>query len=158
MRLYVVQHGEALPKEQDPDRPLSEAGRRDVGRVGRVLAAAGAHPARVLHSGKERARQTAEMLATAVGATAAPEARDGLSPNDPVAPLAEQAAGWQEDIVIAGHQPFVGRLAAMLLTGREDGAALAFTPGSAVCLERAEDGTWALAWMLRPELAAGQAG
>lgn len=30
MRIYLVQHGLAIPKEVDPERPLSEQGREDV--------------------------------------------------------------------------------------------------------------------------------
>ena len=30
MKLYLVQHGDALTKESDPDRPLSDRGRADV--------------------------------------------------------------------------------------------------------------------------------
>ena len=33
MRLYLVQHGEAVAKEVDPDRPLSEHGREDIVRL-----------------------------------------------------------------------------------------------------------------------------
>lgn len=155
MKLYLVQHGEAVAKEENPDRPLSDRGRRDVERVAEALAAAGIGAGQVLHSGKDRARQTAEILAEVAARGGLPQARDGLSPNDPVAPVAAEAAGWEQDTLIAGHQPFVGRLAARLLTGRDDGAVIGFQPGTVVCLERdAESGGWALAWMLRPELAA----
>src|SRR5688572_29245639 len=37
MRLYLVQHGEAVPEQVDPQRPLSEAGRRDVQAMARLL-------------------------------------------------------------------------------------------------------------------------
>jgi len=30
MRVYLVQHGEAVSKEENPDRPLSEKGAADV--------------------------------------------------------------------------------------------------------------------------------
>ena len=33
IKLYLVQHGEALPKEDDPARPLSEKGQADVRRL-----------------------------------------------------------------------------------------------------------------------------
>ena len=29
MRLYLVQHGDAIPEQVDPERPLSAEGRRD---------------------------------------------------------------------------------------------------------------------------------
>jgi broad specificity phosphatase PhoE len=38
MRLYLVQHGDAVPEQLDPERPLSAAGRQDVEAVARLLA------------------------------------------------------------------------------------------------------------------------
>ena len=63
MRLYLVQHGDAIPERVDPERPLSAKGRRDVEAVARLLASAGTRAVRVAHSGKLRAQQTAEVLA-----------------------------------------------------------------------------------------------
>ena len=53
MRLYLVQHGDALSKQTDPQRPLSEAGRRHVAAMGNLLAGAGIRPARVIHSHRD---------------------------------------------------------------------------------------------------------
>jgi len=152
MKLYLVQHGEALSKEQDRARPLSEQGRGEVERMAGFLATAGVRVARVLHSGKLRARQTAEILAQMVQPEGAPEAYDALAPNDPLMPFADLVASWNEDSLVVGHLPFMGRAVCLLLTGDEEHAAVGFRPGSLVCLEREEDGPWNLAWMLRPEL------
>jgi phosphohistidine phosphatase len=32
MKLYLMQHGQAMAKEQDPERPLTQQGRQDVDR------------------------------------------------------------------------------------------------------------------------------
>jgi len=147
MQLVLVQHGEAVSKEQDPNRPLTDAGRRDVDALATFLGRAEAVPATVWHSGKPRARQTAETLS--VGNAA--EARGGLGPQDDVDALAGELAERWSDLMIVGHQPFLGRLASRLLTGTSDGLAVAFEPGSALALARGEAG-WALAWMVRPGL------
>jgi phosphohistidine phosphatase len=152
MILYLVQHGEALPTEIDPERPLSAAGRRDVEGLGRLLAGRGLRIARVLHSGKARARQTAEILAAALAPEAPIEAAEGLAPNDPPAPFAERMAGSEDGLLVTGHLPFMARLVSYLLTGDAERPAVAYRPGSVVCLERAGDGRWEIAWMLRPEL------
>jgi phosphohistidine phosphatase len=65
MRLCLVQHGAALAKEVDADRPLSEHGVRDVRRVAAFLKDAGIPVTRIVHSGKARAEQTAHLLAPA---------------------------------------------------------------------------------------------
>ena len=71
MRLYLVQHGEAVPEDADPSRPLSETGNRDVARVAAFLATADIRVSRVLHSGKLRAGQTAELCAAKLAPGAA---------------------------------------------------------------------------------------
>ena len=42
MKLYLVRHGEAVSRSQDPERPLSQRGRSDVEGVATRLAKAGA--------------------------------------------------------------------------------------------------------------------
>lgn len=154
MRLYLVQHGEAQPEAVSAERELTPQGRLDVGRLADLLGARGVRAARVVHSGKTRARQTAEILAARLAPGTAPELLSGLNPNDPVRPVAAQASDWNADILLAGHQPFMGRLATLLVAGREDPALLAFQPGSIACLERNPVAGWEIAWMLRPELLA----
>lgn len=155
MRLYLVQHGEALPKDVDADRPLSVQGRVGAERMAVFLKSAGIEAARVAHSGKTRAGQTADILAAALLAGDAPELLEGLGPNDPVMPFAELVAVWDEDSIVVGHQPFMSKAVCLLMTGNEEHAAVDFRPGSMVCLEREQDGPWGLAWMLRPELFPG---
>ncbi len=152
MKLYLVQHGEALPKEVDPERPLSDRGRQDAERLAGFLAGRGVRASRVWHSGKTRARQTAELLAAAVAPGAEAEARAGLAPNDPAEAFVETLAAWREDAMVVGHLPFMARLVTRLVTRSDDGRTVAYLPGSLVCLERDEEGSWAIAWMLRPEL------
>ena len=151
MRLYLVQHGAAVDKDIDPQRPLSEQGVIDVKAIAGVLRHAGIRVERTWHSGKRRAEQTAEILATKVAKAAAVEPVDGISPNDPVAVFAEDADVWNQDTLVVGHLPFMARLVSLLTTGDPDQAVVSYAPGSVVCLER-RDTSWVLLWMLRPEL------
>jgi len=154
MRLYLVQHGEALAKEADPDRPLSDQGRRDIERLSGFLASRKFRVSHVWHSGKTRARQTAELLAAAMAPGLAAEARAGLAPNDSTEKFAGTLATWHEDAMVVGHLPFMARLVSRLVADNNDGTVVAYLPGSLVCLERDAGGAWAIAWMLRPELMA----
>ncbi len=126
MKLYLVRHGEALAKEIDPDQSLSEAGRANVERLAAFVGQRGVRAARILHSGKTRARQTAEILAEAMADAGACAARDGLAPNDPTAPVADAFAESQDDTVLVGHLPFLGDLAARLVVGSEGVIVAAF--------------------------------
>ncbi len=49
MKLYLVQHAEAVPAEDNPDRPLSDKGRTDVQRVASFLARS-VRVGRIIHS------------------------------------------------------------------------------------------------------------
>ena len=153
MRLYLVQHGDAVPEEVDPERPLSATGRRDVEAVARLLASKSTCAARVAHSGKLRAQQTAELLAAALAPGMVSENMTGLSPNDPVELVARSIAEWTSDMMLVGHLPFMGKLVARLVAGDERKPIAAFVPGTVVCLEQGEAGHWAISWMVRPELA-----
>ena len=152
MKLYIVQHGEALSKEVDPERALSEQGTRDVDRLSDWLAGAGVRVGRAVHSGKTRARQSAELLASRLCPGVEATLEPGLAPLDPVEPVAERIEELDHDLLIAGHQPFVGKLASVLLAGADDVVTLGFAPATTVCMERDEAGAWSLAWMVRPEL------
>ena len=152
MRLWIVQHGDALAKGVDPNRPLSEKGRSDVERLASHLAGCGVRVERVVHSGKTRAQQTAEILAAALQARERVEAVKNLDPLDPPGPFAVECAGAAADLLVTGHMPFVGKLVSLLVTAREEANLLGFVPGTAACLERADNGTWSVVCLLRPEL------
>jgi phosphohistidine phosphatase len=153
MRLYLVQHGDAVPEQLHPERPLSAAGRRDVEAVARLLASNGIRAQRVAHSGKLRAQQTAELLAAALAPGTVSETMTGLNPNDSVDPMARSIAEWTSEVMLVGHLPFLGKLVARLVAGDERKPVAAFVPGTVVCLEQGEAGHWAITWMVRPELA-----
>ncbi len=150
MRLYLVQHGEAVAKDIDPDRPLSDHGKGDIARLAAWLAERGVRVSRVVHSGKTRARQTAEILATAVAPERSAQVMAGLAPKDPVEPVLAEIDDWQDDTVLVGHQPFMGRLVSALLQFGDRGV-VAFRPGTLVCLESDGSKEWLLVTVLRPE-------
>jgi phosphohistidine phosphatase len=152
MRLYLVQHGDAKPKQEDPDRPLTETGRQDAQKTCEFVRRLGLNIAAVWHSDRTRAAQTAELLAAAVTAADGAVQRDGLGPNDRVGPLRKLLRRAEEDVAIVGHLPFLAKLAGRLLTGDKSAEPVAFRTGGIVCLERDEKGVWRLAWMVTPDL------
>jgi len=152
MRAYLIQHGTAVPKETDADRPLDDPGTRDAARLGAFLRDREVAVTRGLHSDKTRARQTAEIVLGAAAPDVAPEETSGLAPKDPPEAFAERMAQWSGDTLVAGHQPFLGALVSRLLCGRDDGLRCGYVPGTAVCVERDDDGAWTLVWMLPPDL------
>ena len=155
MDIYLMQHGEAAAEADDPARPLTDAGRAAVTRVAFRAQMAGVSIDRFLHSGKLRAEQTAQILASALG-TASIEARDGLAPNDPVAPIAD----WLHDftdassLALVGHLPFLDRLASLLVANDEDAYVVAFQNAALVALAPKPDRAgFAVSWVLTKDIA-----
>lgn len=151
MRLYLVQHGEAVAEDVDPTRPLSAAGRSDVERMAAFLARGGIREMDVWHSGKPRAEQTATILAAALSPKRAPEARSGLNPNDRTEGIVDEVATRDRDVMLVGHLPYMAKLANRLVVGREDAGVVAFRPGSVLCLGRTDQRRWTIVWMATPE-------
>ena len=151
MKLYLAQHGEALSKEEDPERPLSEQGRRDVQAIAALVAEAGVQVTRVWHSGKRRAEQTAAILAKVMLPGGKAESIGGINPNDPVDEFISDADVWQEDTLVVGHLPFMSRLVSLLLLNDQQRELVRYSPGSVVCLERSAEQEWVLMWIQRPD-------
>ena len=152
MKLYLVQHGAACSKETDPARPLTAQGEADVERLAAFLKQAQIRVERVIHSGKLRARQTAERLAAVLAPDVEVEVSGLLNPNDNPKAFDWQSESWDKDTLIVGHLPFMAKLVSHLLVEDEDKAVVAYQPGSMVCLEEYAAGQWQLNWMIRPEL------
>src|SRR5215213_2601980 len=113
MDLYLMQHGQATTETEDPERPLTDAGRAAVQRVAKRARAAGVRISGCVHSGKLRAQQTAQLLGREIGVEPSVEARPGLAPNDPVVPVAQwlRAETEHQSLALFGHMPYLGRLA-----------------------------------------------
>ncbi len=115
------------------------------------LAASVPRPGQICHSGKPRARQTAEIFAGKLSVSQTGKL-EGISPNSPVEEFIPTLLSWQQDTMVVGHLPFMARLAACLLTGDAEKPVVEYRPGSVACLERLDESQWTLLWMLRPEL------
>ena len=150
MLLYLVQHGQAKSKEENPDRPLTDRGRREVEAVMLLMMRFGAITAsRVVHSGKLRAAETAEIIGTKIDADT--EESDGLAPNDDPGIWAQRLAEGGLDTLLVGHMPHLSRLASRLLCGSDEAELVEFANGGVVCLHQ-DDGHWALKWSIPPSL------
>jgi phosphohistidine phosphatase len=153
--LYLVQHGEAKPESEDTSRPLSDKGRWDVLQVAKRLAETKPAIRMIIHSGKLRAKQTAEIFANHLKPVHGIKEMQGLCPNDSPIMASELANGSKEDIMLVGHLPGMDRLSSLLLTGDEGAGIISFRMAAVVCLERSEppEKSWRIKWILPPELA-----
>lgn len=156
MEAYLVQHGEAKPEAEDPARPLTDRGREEVRRVAQHAAALGLRVAEIRHSGKVRARQTAEIFAGALSPSHGVREMDGLAPADDPGRAKSEVESAREPLMLVGHLPHLSRLASLLLVGDPGRELIQFRNGAIVCLVKVES-RWLLAWILTPELVKGPA-
>lgn len=156
MRLYLVQHAEAKPQVEDPARPLSEKGQEDIRRVANFIKAKGIEVSKIFHSGKLRAKQTAEALAEGISSAGGIEQAEGLAPLDDSGIWVNRLKEAVENLVLVGHLPHLSKLAGLLLAGDPERKVVVFRNGGVVCLERDEDGNWSVGWVLTPEILAAK--
>lgn len=141
----------------DPSRPLSEEGVSEVSKVAGFLKTSGVQIDRIWHSGKTRARETAEHIGGIVASMVPTEEMPGLKPNDPVKPVREAIRrfsneGVSQNLMIAGHLPSVQRLVSLLLTGSESKVPMDFPTAAMACLEEEQNGSFVLEWIISPEV------
>jgi phosphohistidine phosphatase len=152
MALYLVQHGKSLPKETDPDQGLSEAGIAETREIGQAAAGYRLPVKHICHSGKTRARRTAEIFAEALSPEKGIRQMEGLKPMDDVTALAP-ALDPDEGLMLVGHLPFLSRLTAYLITGRMEPPVFKFQNSGIVCLEKAPEApAWVMVWTLMPHI------
>lgn len=151
MRVYLIRHGQAEDAAVDAKRPLSRQGREDVTRVAGFLSLfERPRPPSIAHSGKLRARQTADMVGEAWHVTDVHEMPDLLPHSDPVV-WVRQFASMDTDMALVGHLPHLGRLAGLMLCGDAGRGVVHLQAASVVCLEQSESG-WTELWHLHPGL------
>ena len=115
MDLILWRHADAEEGGRDLDRKLTAKGRKQAIRVAEWLAARLPSRYAVLVSPARRARETADALGTRY------KVIERLAPGAAPTDLLE-AAGWPAHkgaVIVVGHQPDLGRVAAVLLTGAE---------------------------------------
>ena len=150
MKLYLMQHGKSVSKEEDPERPLASQGADEVMEIAEFLSKVGVRVSRVIHSGKTRAKQTAEIIISRLNPGEEPVAQKGLSPMDDVKDCFDQINALKDDIMIVGHLPHLTRLISLLIAGSESISVVAFQHGGVVCLSRNNELHWSVSWIVVP--------
>jgi phosphohistidine phosphatase len=152
MKLYLVQHAEAKSQEEDPQRPLSEKGQDDIGKVARHVSKYLKDVETIFHSGKLRAQQTAEMLGEHLGPTEGIKKAEGLDPLADPSIWVDKLQKIQKDVMLVGHLPHLARLSSRLICGDETKRVIDFQMGGVICLIRDQAGQWSVRWGVTPEV------
>ena len=149
--VFLVQHGQARSKEEDPERHLTDRGREESELVAKYLSEKLDQKVHIIyHSGKSRARETAEIFARYL------EPIEGLKEDPRLAPL-EDPNAWVEiinnldkNIMIVGHLPHLSKLTSILLIGDSDKEIVKFRYSGVLCLERGEK--WFIKFYVVPDI------
>ncbi len=115
MDLLLWRHAEAVDGLPDSTRELTERGIRQAHKVAEWLESRRPKKLRVLVSPTTRTRQTASAF------TKDFEIVSALAPGHDISGILA-ACGWPGgggSVLVVGHQPELGRLAALLLSGQE---------------------------------------
>lgn len=152
MYLYLVQHGEAKKEEEDPARGLTTKGSNDVSRVAATLRKMNVSVVHILHSGRTRAVQTAELFGTLLRPEQGVSETDGLAPMDDPGLWVKRINEMDKDTMLVGHLPSLARLAGLLLCGGQEKDCIDFQMGGVVCCKRFDNGRWAVEWMIVPAM------
>jgi phosphohistidine phosphatase len=145
MMVHLVHHADAVGPDIDTQRPISARGRAAVAALALLARDAGVSPSVIWHSGKLRARQTAEAFLTTCAPFAAFSAARGLLPDDPPEWMAQALVGESADVMVVGHMPHLARLARQLAPEADE-----FPLHGIVSFDRAADGTHTERWRAAP--------
>ena len=147
----LVRHGEARPAHEDPQRSLSKNGAVRASQTGAALARVVTTVDEIRHSGKARARETAEIVAGVLPGSVPVVETSGLMPNDDPETIAIDLEHDRRSLILVGHLPFMGRLASRLLTGSQQGASMMLVDAGYIVLGQVH-GRWHLVVFGSPDL------
>jgi phosphohistidine phosphatase len=119
MELYLMQHGQAVPESENPEKPLSREGVAQIQASAAAMRKLGISLDTLIHSPKKRAKQTAALIAEALNYPHSDLVETELV--EPLAPVADAIQFLKQyhssrSVMIAGHLPFLSEMASALLT------------------------------------------
>lgn len=146
--LYLMRHAKAESASVNSKRPLSHYGIRQIHSSAALAKAGGRYlevPAEILHSPKERTRETAERLCQDLGWKVPLIEKKGLDPDEDPGLILEEIKADPRTLMIVGHLPFLPHLSELLVPGES------FYFGEAVlrCFEKDRKG-WKQNWFVEP--------
>jgi phosphohistidine phosphatase len=142
---YLVRHGDAVAQMDDPKRPLSVKGRRDVQRTAELALRGNIRISAIYHSGILRAFETAQMLADVLAPPRGLHLHAGLLPEDDPAIVKAELDLMEDPVAVVGHLPHLNRLAALLTSGDEKRPVVDFLPAMMIGFER-QNHQWKITW------------
>jgi len=150
MRIYLMRHGEYNVNQDNLDI-LTEKGINEIAALSAFLQESKINISEIVHSEKNRTKEAATLIATALGEIGLSE-HPYLSPEaDPEVFLAE-ISNLTPDTLVVGHLPYLSRLVSLLILGNDSSVIIDFKPSTFVCLTQIRRDQWNIAFVWSPEL------
>ncbi len=152
MQHYIIRHAHAVDLVPDHARTLSSKGRSQLARLADFLSQGGDFtPDEIWHSPLVRARETAMVLAGALKLTQPLRETPGLLSDADPHVIATALIESERSIAVIGHEPHLGALASLLITGKMSRPVVVMNTSAALAVDGGGS-FWQVRWHLVPEL------
>lgn len=160
MKIYLIRHAQAVEGQDDAVRALSPRGSAYCLKLAAQLrTCANLSPMPIFHSRLARSKQTAALLAQGLGwSRSSLRPLAGTEPESDPFRSAEAIEKTSDSFVLVGHEPHIGILASILVTGKAHPSLFKFKKGAVLCLRRTKHvqkklplARWSVRWLLSPD-------
>ena len=151
MKIYLIRHGQAFSPDKDPAQNLSPEGEEQARTIGGFLKARSITLDYLYHSSKKRASQTANIISEYISVENIIEVGH-LMPDSDVNPMIAELYNLEGSLMIAGHLPYLPKLASKLIFDSTNYYMANFPPCGVMCLENIDHKKWCLNWFVNPEI------
>ncbi len=151
MKLFLIQHAQAKSKEEDPERGITEEGYVITRKIADFANQIPIKVRKIYHSGKKRAKETAEIFSEYLEPIDGLESAKGLNPLDSHLIWAGLLSDIDDDIMLIGHLPHLQKLCNFLISKDESKEDIIFKYSGIVHLERYPGNRWVVIFEVNPE-------
>ncbi len=151
MKLFLIQHALAKSKEEDPERGITEEGYVITRKIASFAKQIPIEVRKIYHSGKKRAKETAEIFSEYLEPIDGLKSAKGLNPMDSHLIWAGLLSDIDDNIMLIGHLPHLQKLCNFLISKDENKEDIKFIYSGIVCLERYPGNRWVVIFEVNPE-------
>jgi len=131
IKIAIIRHGDAPFHPTDSMRQLSPLGRQEAAQTADYLKTISFLPDAIIHSGLDRARDTAEIIREKMAVHLTCEVSSDLRPESNPGIWENNLIIWDKNLILVSHMPFLPQLCERLC-----GRAITFPTAGCIILEK----------------------
>jgi phosphohistidine phosphatase len=148
MLIYLMRHGD-YHLNKDNNDVLTPKGIQQIESLSQFLLQSKISITEILHSEKNRAKQTASIIAHQLGSNKINE-KTLISPNDDPSSFLAELSIYESGTLVVTHLPYVGRLLSHLVLGQDEVDIVDFQPSTFVALTQTRRDKWLISFVWMP--------